>query len=180
MQIKVIYPEIGWRPHQILFVYIHYDNVWLIKIYFKLRCKCHFDKTEVVSEFFYLYFSCYLHFTMFWCISCFGERFQSSIRANMYKTKTVGAFIVLPLVSTFNTPFVQLDDNGTNCTCSNKPWTFFAYKCYWFYQCYQWESNGNVGNIDYGFVNMSHNKHLFTALIKQQHVYHKLHPDHHS
>lgn len=127
MQIKVIYPEIGWRPHQILFVYIHYDNVWLIKIYFKLQCKCHFDKTEVVSEFFYFYFSCYLHFTMFWCISCFGERFQSSIRANMYKTKTVGAFIVLPLVSTFNTPFVQLDDNGTNCTCSNKPWTFFLH-----------------------------------------------------
>lgn len=42
-------------------------------------------------------------------------------------------------------------------------------------------TNGNVGNnIDYSFVNMSNNKHLFTALIiQQQHFHLILHPNHH-
>lgn len=38
----------------------------------------------------------------------------------------VGAFIVLPVVSNFNTSLVQLDEKGTNCT--NNPWTGLAYK----------------------------------------------------
>lgn len=46
---------------------------------------------------------------------------------------------------------------------------------------YAQESNENVRNIDYSFVNMSTKKHLFTVLIyTQQHFHHKLHPNHHS
>lgn len=86
-----------------------------------------------------------------------------------------GAFIVLPVVPNFNIPLVQLDDNVSSCT--NKHWTVLAYTCYWFYQCYHLEFNGNVYNIDYSFINMSKIKHFFAVrTMQQQRFHHILHP----
>lgn len=53
---------------------------------------------------------------------------------------------------------ILLDYNGY---CTNKPWTVWACRCYWFYQCYQSESNENVGNIDYIFLNMVNNLRIY-------------------
>lgn len=62
------------------------------------------------------------------------------VRSKCYQYSTIDAIL--------------LDYNGY---CTNKPWIVWAYRCYWFYQCYQSESNENVGYIDYIFLNMVNN-----------------------
>lgn len=55
---------------------------------------------------------------------------------------------------------ILLDYNGTS-TVPINPEQFWACRCYWFYQCYQSESNENVGNIDYIFLNMVNNLRIY-------------------
>lgn len=65
---------------------------------------------------------------------------------------------------------LHLDDNGTSCTNNHEKFlhTFFDF--------YQWELNGNFGDVAYSLVKMSNNKHYFASLIfLKQHFHYILH-----
>lgn len=82
---------------------------------------------------------------------------------------TLGSIIVLPLVPYFKIPICTW---MTMVSVVPITWKVFAY----FLLFYQWELNGNIGDVAYSLVKMSNNKHYFASLIfLKQYFHHILH-----